>query len=412
MNPFYFRLLLVIHVCYFSTAHCQNSIVSNSEGAEKVSFKSTEIITFLNKPLRDSLYLVSQNSKYGMIDSTGEIVVPLIYDQINVNFKMRETLLFGSKILPENELFYFFWENGNESEELFNTLLKQEMETPTSPYNLELAFRTEPFFAAKKEHLWGVINAKNEVLIPFEYDLIEEMGQNIFLAKKNNTFEILTPENKSIVASCDKIIFPPKSNLPLELGTELAAYALLIRDNKYGAINLFNLETILPKYDSLEFCAYAYEDECLCVFNPDGLRLYGKQIRRYHNVVKYQLDNKIGLLDMRCMQEITPASFDSIRIFNNYCIVSLNGKTGVYNDLGEIVLNLKWEDIQLVYNCYDYSSPYFIIKRNGKYGIVDARAKKVIAIRYDSITNKYENRGCFWELQRKGKLEKIEMKDL
>jgi hypothetical protein len=458
MNTFFFRLLLLIEVFYFSAAHCQTSIESNIGKAEEMSFQSNEIIRFLRKPLQDSLHLVSQHSKYGMIDSTGGIVVPMIYDQINVNFTFRELLLWERKYLLENELFYFFWEDGNESVELYNTLLKQEMANPTSPYNLELVFRTKPFFAARKENLWGVINAKNEILIPFEYNLIEEIGQNILLAKQNHSFEILTPDNKKMVESCDTIIVSPITKFHVELGSEFAAYAILIRDNKYGAINLQNLAIAQPKYDSLEYCSIpTIEDEWMCAFNPNDIRqpITHEKFNRTHtykNVVRYKLNNKVGLLDMRCMEEITLVSFDSIRISNNwrtrgqivqldnrytflthnntrlhdrlydsvreltsddwYYKVYLNGKAGVYNDIGQKVLNLKWEDIQFLFTRYNSPSSYFIVKRNGKFGVVDSREKKIISARYDSITYKYEDSRHFLELRRKEELEKIYTEDL
>ncbi len=444
MNLFFFRSLFLIGIFCFSTAHCQTSIESN------------EIITFLRKPLKDSLRLVSQNSKYGIIDSTGEMVIPPIYDHISVDFKMREITLLERIYLSENEFFYFFWEEGGESEEEYNKMLQQEMAKFNSPYNLEQAFRTKPFFTARKENSWGVINGKNETLIPFEYDLIEEIGQNIFLAKKNHSFEILTPENKRIVESCDTIVIPINEYTPIPFGSEFAFYAIIARNNKYGAINLYNLETIQPKYDSLEFYYYLYEDLWVCAFDHSEIRLNGtlKQFNRNHeysNVIKYKLGNKVGLLDMRCMEELTPASFDNICLSGSYGengqLVQLNdrytfltydntrlhdklydsvgalwgsgyykvyqnGKAGIYNDFGEKVLPLKWEDIQYVFHCHCPSSPYFIIKRNGKFGVVDSRGKKIIATRYDSIVYKYENSNYFLELQREGKLEKIDPEDL
>ena len=456
MNPIFFRLLVLIVVFNFSTANCQNPIQSTSEKVEEMSFQSNEIITFLRKPLNDSLRLVSQHSKYGIIDSTGEIVVPLIYDHISVNFAMREIMLLERIYLSENEFFYFFYENGGDSEEEYNKMLLQEMAKFNSPYNLERAFRTQPFFAAKKEHLWGVINGKNETLIPFEYDLIEEIGQNIFLAKKNHSFEILTPENKRIVESCDTIAVPISNYTPIPLGSEFAFYAIMVRNNKYGAINLYNLETIQPKYDSLEFCYFLYEDLWLCAFDKNEIRLNVilEQFNRnheYNNVIRYKLGNKVGLLDVRCMEELTPASFDTIRLSgmyrengqlvqlndrytflthdntrlhdklydsvgalggSGYYKVYQNGKAGIYNDFGEKVLPIKWEDIQYVFHCHCPSSPYFIIKLNGKFGVVNSRGKKIIAAHYDSIVYKYENSIYFLELQREGKLEKIYVEDL
>lgn len=456
MNTFFSGLLLLIGVCYFSAAHCQKAVESRIEKAEETSFQSTKLISLLQSPFQDSLQLVSQNSKYGMIDSTGEIVVPLIYDHISVNFTIREVLLLDWKYLPENEMFYsFFWMDYRmdlgEDIELYDSLLKKEMAIPNSAYNLELAFRTQPFFAAKKEHLWGVINKKNETLIPFEYDLIEEIGQNIFLAKKDHSFEILTPDNKRIVESCDTIVVPPINIFPIPLGEEFAAYALLIREHKYGAINLYNLETIQPKYDSLEYCAsFNIEDSWKCAFDFNDIRHFNykdekfKRVHFYDNVIKYKLDNKIGLLDTRNMQEMTPASFDSLCIIsayplqivqldnrftflthnnsrlhdklydsvtamNDYYKVYQNSRAGVYNDMGEKVLNLQWDDIEVFYCGI---TPYFLVKRKRKYGVVDSLEKKIVSTQWDSITYNFENNHYILELRRNGKLEKIYMEDL
>lgn len=153
MNLFFFRSLFLIAISCFSVAHCQTSIESNFEKTEEMSFKSNEIITFLRKPLKDSLRLVSQHYKYGIIDSTGEMIVPMIYDHISVDFALREITLLERIYLSENEFFYFFWEEGGESEEEYNKMLQQEMAKFNSPYNLERAFRSKPFFAAKKENL-------------------------------------------------------------------------------------------------------------------------------------------------------------------------------------------------------------------------------------------------------------------
>ncbi|MNY44580.1 hypothetical protein D3C86_1796180 [compost metagenome] len=84
----------------------------------------------------------------------------------------------------------------------------------------------------------------------------------------------------------------------------------------------------------------------------------------------------------------------------------------MYNDFGQKVVNLQWEDIQSLFHCSDSSSPYFIVKRNGKFGVVDSRGKKIIATRYDSITFKYENKGHFLELRQKEELKKIYIEDL
>ena len=164
MNTFLSRLLLFVGVFCFTEVHCQKTSESRVEKDEKRSFQSNKMMTLLQMPFQDSLQLVSQDSKYGIIDSAGGIVVPLIYDQISVDFTIREVFLRDWKYSPENEKFYDFWMNYRmdlgEGLALYDSLLKKEMAIPTSAYNLEFAFRTQPFFVAKKEGLWGVINKK------------------------------------------------------------------------------------------------------------------------------------------------------------------------------------------------------------------------------------------------------------
>ena len=446
-----FSFLLLTSLFCFPAVYAQTPV-------EETSFQSNELIIFLRQPLNDWPHLVSQHAKYGIIDSTGKVVVPLIYDQISVDFTMREMGLLERIYVSENESFYFFWEEGGESEEEYNKMLQQEIAKFNSPYNLEQAFRTNPFFAAKKENAWGVINAKNETLIPFEYDLIEEIGQNIFLAKKDHLSEILTPDNQKIVAACDTIAVPVSKRTPVPLGSEFAFYAVMVRNNKYGAINLYNLETIQPKYDSLELFYCLYEDLFLCAFDPykinlnEPLWLFNKN-HEYDNIITYKSGNKVGLLDVRCMEELTPAAYDNIRLSGSYRengqLVQLDdrytflthantrlhsqlydsvgalwgsgyykvfqdGRAGIYNDFGEKVLSLKWEDVDYVFHCYCLSSPYFIVKRNGKFGVVNSRGKKIIAAKYDSIVYNYDDSSGkhILELKREGRLEKIDTGDL
>lgn len=429
----------------------QNSI--NELDIEK-HYDSDELIRFMRKPLNESLRLVSTDAHYGIIDSNGRVIVPTIYDQIKIDFSKRENLLLLEIYTSENEDFYFFWENGFESQELYDQWREQELQKPRSPLNLETKFREAPFFAAQKETKWGVINAHNEILIPFEYNSIEEIGEDLLLVRKDKESSILSPSNEVIVPPCDTIIQSNMNDRHLPFGNRFAVFVQLVKDNRYGAINTFTRKFALPKYDSLEICYSLPEDACPCAFDVRDICLNCNEGQRkrnhfYRNIVRYKSGNKTGLFNMISMEELTPASYDLIRL-NGYWkgqIVQLdslytfmiddntrlhpdrfdsvssfirarffkvqaNGKTGVYSHLGKLILPIKWEDITDA--CYSSNSNYFIVKRRGKYGLVDHQGKFRIRPKYDEITQQVDRtlNKRYLQLKRNGETEEILIRDL
>lgn len=451
MKPVFLTALFSMQFFCLSNVLSQDSIKTSNEFSEEISFDSNETIKFLRKPLLNSPRLVSQDSKFGITDSNGRIIVPIVYDHIDVDFSSREGLLLLEIYTSENEIFYFYWEDGNESEELYDQMLKEELKKPNSPLNLETKFRENPFFAAKKENLWGVINSQNEILIPFEYNSIKEIGQDIFLAKKDGNFNLLAPNNDTIIANCDTIVNPFIYGLPQ--GSNFAAYALLIRDSQFGAINLFNKQIIYPKYDSLEYCLWRPEVEWVCAFDPYDICLnctegQSKRNHLYHNVVKYKQGNKVGLVYMTCMEELTPATYDFIEItgrvpqivqldgmytflthentklhegryekvsslnIDDFFKVSIDGKIGVYNHLGEQLIKSEWQDVPSMF--YSLSSYQFIVKRKGKLGVIDGNGHFILRNKYDAISLNYdrETHKEFLLLERKGEVKKVLTEDL
>ena len=151
MEPLFF----LTHLLSFLTAFGQLGNNNNGSISEDTLYDSKKIITFLNGPLKDSLAFVEKQGKFGIIDSTGQVVVPLIYDKIDVRFNIN--IHAGSSIREEylyqlrysNELFYDYWGMGNEDEEVYAILLEQELNDPESFSKLYSRFWSNPIFSAK-----------------------------------------------------------------------------------------------------------------------------------------------------------------------------------------------------------------------------------------------------------------------
>jgi hypothetical protein len=160
-----------------------------------------------------------------------------MYDEISLDFSFRELLLQQKRYL--NDYFYQYWQDWNESEEEYARLLELELNRPESCLNLVKEFRLNPLFVARKGDKWGVINKLNKIIIPFDYISLQEIGQDIFVVRTNVKYGIIDSDGKTLLSqNYDTIIPLPVFRQVYYMQYRLGAYALLIQNKKYGAINL------------------------------------------------------------------------------------------------------------------------------------------------------------------------------
>ena|SRR6218665_1376714 len=465
------KLICFAFVLFISVTYGQIT-TQNKKGVGQHTIYHTKNLIYFPNPdysytvFNDSLCLVRHNKKYGIIDSTGKEVVPLIYDEIDIDFSTRKIINYQLKAI--NEFFYAYWEDGNESEELYSQLREIELKNPMSYLNLSTEFKSNPLFAAKKESQWGVINKSNAIVIPFQYDYVKDIGQDIFLVKSKGKSGIINSKNELIVPIiCDTIepypaisfsIYKQLKNQEL---TGPGSFALLKQENKFGIINLFTQKVILPTYDSLEICFPVPEYDCMCGFSTKEIWTLNTfhpspLVHSFYNVVKFKVGAKFGLLNVVTMQEITPPIYDSIN-FVNENIVQLNGKSsllinqntrlnqntydeirpirvqerfsiynvpepkaftakrngqfGILNESGIPATKIEWDSISTVIQLKDTTTCEFIVKRKQKFGVINNHNQVVVPIKYDSISLEYElthfGYNYHYLLRRRGKSEKI-----
>ena len=435
---------------------------------ENTSYDDQQLILFpaptYHIAFNDSLTLVRKNKKYGIVNSTGKEIVPVIYDEINIDFSVRKIINY--QLQSFNELYYMYWENGNESETLYAELTAIEKGNPRSYLNLANAFKSNPLFAAKKDEKYGVINTSNEIIIPFQYDVVKDIGQDIFLVKSNGKFGIITSKNEVLVpVNCDTImIYPFYSEVifePYKLGdlAEPGSFAVLKQGNKYGGINLFSNQVVLPVYDSLEICYPIPEHECICAFTPGALWSLNtltpsRDVHSFQHLLKFKTDGKLGLLNVVSMQEIVSPLYDridfkanntvsldgkSVLLLNNKSVfditsydtiypitdypsgmligsskkklfyaVKKGNKAGLIDDSGAFITKIAWDSIISVVNLKNTNEYAILVNRNGKTGVVDGHNQLIIPLKSQTISLQKEidsdfHLNYYYSVQRRGK---------
>ena len=101
--------------------------------------------------------------------------------------------------------------------------------------------------------------------------------------------------------------------------------------------------------------------------------------KNIENVIKYGVISEKGEI-------IVDLKYDSIQITNEYFIVKLNKAYGVTNYTDELFIEIEYENIE---KCIGG----FIVKKNNLYGIVNFSGELVCNIIYNKI---YCNDGCFF----------------
>jgi hypothetical protein len=152
-------------------------------------------------------------------------------------------------------------------------------------------------------------------------------------------------------------------------------------NGKYGVINTAGEEVISVKYDEIEF-----------IQNVKEFFVY--------------VDNNVGLLGNDGKTIIKPTEYDTISVFysgddakKQLYEVTKNGKYGLLNRDGEVVIHTEYDqlglqsnnssDLDSVYNTLDNNLILFDecipVKQNAKYGLFDREGNEVAKTVYDGI---------------------------
>ncbi|WP_024773117.1 WG repeat-containing protein [Aquimarina macrocephali] len=153
--------------------------------------------------------------KEGLIDVSGNVLLPPIYDEIFGYFHN------GYMRIRNNGMMGLVNEKGN----LVIPIIYED-----------LSDVKKDLFLAKSKNKWGMINIKNEIVIPFEYDKIRHFKEELAQVSIKGSIGYIDKRNR--------IVIKPKYDFNL-LGDFNDGLALVKKNKKYGYINKKG-EVIIP----------------------------------------------------------------------------------------------------------------------------------------------------------------------
>ncbi len=347
------------------------------------------------------LAIAQKNDKFGFIDTLGNEVIPIIYDKVDqsmtdtivIAFRNNKFAFFSNKGKQMTDFVFdeieepFITINGRDKTTFFNNGLalvrkgkriayldsKLNEVVPFGQYNDGEPFNNNRLAIVSKNGRYGVIDAYGKPVVRKEYNLIEHPKRysdesELFVAKKGRYFQVLDKNARPISEmniknyTWDSYRFTDKKDNI---------------DNYYPQDYFKNILIV----ETIDHTAY--------VLNEDGTILIPAEYQRIEEfkgkIAIAKKENKYGLIDFN-NQIISPFIYDTIWTgrFFDYYVVSQNGKYGLIDETGNILLECKYQDIS---PCYYNEDNRYIVKNNGKYGIIDKRGNVIIPIEYDGISN-------------------------
>lgn len=275
-----------------------------------------------------NVIVVEKSKKYGVINLSGKVIVPIEYNQIDINgmymyaTKEQGTVVFDSE--------------GNEAK--INVDLVK-IKTENDNYIITINTKND-------ETNYGVIDKQGKQIIEEKYSYIEYLFKNYFIASNK--------EGKlGIIDS--------KGNQKVEL--------------KYDAVQRISNKNMVQTIQSDTKTTQIYSDklEKVC-------EITNANIDRQENYVKIYNDAEIKYFDNTGNQLKNTDIFTENELFAK----EENGKYGFADKIGNIKVECKYDKVT-EFNKYGFAG----IKQNGKWGIINKEGIVVVEPVYE-ITNQIE----------------------
>lgn len=277
------------------------------------------------------------------------------------------------------------------------------------------------YATADKNQKWGLVDERYQLIIPMEYDFLDEFSdKNEFIAQKNEKWGVIDLSNTTIIpfiyedfVSKDTIISAKKDQkwgvidknhhiiIPFEydkLYIDRDQHIYAEKNGQKGYINYQNQPIIWGNFDYVLFTGYAetgfivkkdnlygvanMKNEIVVPIIYDDLDLFDEG-----KVFRVEKNEKWGVINSN-HQIITPIIYDWIYFTPTckYILATKNGKSGVLNHAHQVVIPFEYDNVSRIYD----SDEMVEVKRNGKYGILKMTNEVIVPIEYDWIyTNKF-----------------------
>jgi hypothetical protein len=335
------------------------------------------------------LYPVKIDSKWGLINAEGEVVVEPIYELIG------EFDRFGLAVMQKNH---------------FVGLLNREGKEVISAQYKELKVLDSTLVAVVENKDWKVMDHFGRTVVPEGYEEIEVWNQDYIAFRKNGYWGIVNQIGQLLVqAAYDEVLLEQGRYFIIRKGeyiglvsmqgrlildcnsTEVKSFnesLIFFRQNeRWGVVSAGGQILLQPQYDlysklSDEFIKLRIEQQNY-LFSTQAGRIIAKGHDDYFafssDKVITKKGTKIGLMSATGAILLPEEYLDIQPYMDNYYRVNFQNRWGVLNPEGKMVIPFEYDYIAPL------RGPVCLVKNNGSLGVANVKGKEIVATIYDRI---------------------------
>lgn len=297
----------------------------------------------------------------------------------------------------------------------FETLIPFEYD------NIEKISDAMPYFIARQQGKYGILNAQGKIVIGFDYQVLrfynisskdyfdEMLADNDFVlqVKKNGSYGFIDIHNKPIVPlEYDSMRYERSTSFPAS------------KAGKWGIINLKGDVKLPFQYEEIEPVENAYKvrnKEEKGIISKEGKILLPVQyttIDYFKNsalkATPYYIvtdkNSKKGVWDTKTQSLYIPALYDKVTdVCEGNFIVVLNNRYGVVDAKNKMLIPCEYD--YLKYLSVKTSKQPLLAMVKGKYGLINTLKQKLVDFQYDDIQRIAEG---FYKAGNNGKYKVID----
>lgn len=366
----------------------------------------------------DNVYKCEKNGKWGLVSSTNGTLLPCEYSSLSNK---------GNGI----------WQTFKSGKYGYIQLNRLSSITTLIPCIYESLgdYSSDSYIHATLKGKKGMIDSKNEIIIPFEYSNVgnpchTSNGYSIIWVEKDGKLGIYNDDGKELQpCDIDKAYILTEYN-SIELSyTDCPStdYIYIVRNGLTGLISGSTFETIIP-------CMYEYlspiktskafykangkwgiidtNNKTIQLAIYDNVEIDGSTLSEqkmpsmaFQSNMYVRNNGKVGMLKANG-EDFIPVKYDSLGMYSdNMLVAKVGDKYGFLNEEGK-------ETVPFVYSqANDYSEGLAaVVNENGKYLFIDKLGNVTIKPKKYDRVDKFTNGTCkvyrkdkFWEIDREGK---------
>lgn len=274
----------------------------------------------INFDEKNKVYVIEKSKKYGISDINGRIIVPLEYNQIDIN---------GIYIYAENEQgITVYNKDGNQVNIDTNIAI---IDTENENYKIKIN--------STETTKYGVIGKDGKKLVDEKYNYIEYLYDNYFIvSKENSKLGIIDDKDTEKI----EVIYDSIQKIQ---NTKLIQTSI----SQTNTIQLFSKE--MKKICDMKDAIVDVYDNYIEIYNDKEIKYFDKEGKELRNI------------------EVYPN--------NTRYVKKENGKYGFVDKNNKLVVDYKY-DYATEFNEYGFAS----INKDGKWGAIDEEGKELIAPSY------------------------------